>query len=89
MHIEPHPITHIIKQQILVYVECTSNTEFKDNFAPELVGKNTTASLMTILLDKVGFLSITVLFICKYCTKNSVAAYFCIQKPSAQVCCLT
>ncbi len=35
MNIEPHPITHIIKQQILVYVE------FKDKFAAESVGNNT------------------------------------------------
>ena len=52
MHIEPHPITHIIKQRILVYVECNSNTDVK---AQKLVGKNTSA-LLTILLDKVGFL---------------------------------
>ena len=52
MHIEPHPTTHIIKQRTLVYVECNSNTEFK---AQNFVGKNTRA-LLTILLDKVGFL---------------------------------
>ena len=29
MRIEPHPITHIIKQRVLVYVECNSDNEFK------------------------------------------------------------
>jgi len=55
-HIGPHPTTHINKQKILVYAECNSNTEFKDKFAPELVGKNTMALLTTMLLNKVGFL---------------------------------
>jgi hypothetical protein len=56
MHIQPYPTTQAIKQQILVYAECNSSTEFKDKFAPDLVGKNTMAPLMTFLLNKVGFL---------------------------------
>ena len=43
-----------------------ANTEFNDDFARELVGKNTMAPLMTIVLDNVGVCFITVLFVCKY-----------------------
>ena len=82
MHIEPHPITHIIKQRVLVYVEGNSDTEFK---AQQVFVKDT-GVLLTILLAKVGFLS-------HRCTvasyRNSIAANIYIQKLSAQVSCLT
>ena len=45
-----------LKQQILVYAECTSDSEFKCKFAPDLVGKNSVPPLMTTLLNKVGLL---------------------------------
>ncbi len=56
MHVQPYPSTHIIKQQILMYAECTSDSEFKGKFAPDLVGKNSVPPLMTFLLNKVGVL---------------------------------
>ncbi|DBA98306.1 TPA: hypothetical protein ACH3X1_001226 [Trebouxia sp. C0004] len=52
MHVQPYPSTQTIKQQILVYAECTSDSEFKSKFAPDLVGKNSVPSLMTSLLNK-------------------------------------
>lgn len=52
MHVPPYSSTQIIKQQILVYAECTSDSEFKGKFAPDLVGKNSVPPLMTSLLNK-------------------------------------
>ncbi|DBA98247.1 TPA: hypothetical protein ACH3X1_001171 [Trebouxia sp. C0004] len=52
MHVQPCPSTQTIKQQTLVYAECTSDSEFKGKFAPDLVGKNSVPSLMTSLLNK-------------------------------------
>jgi len=79
-HIEPYPTTHIIKQKILVYAECNSNTEFEDKFAPELVGKNTMAPLPTMLLNKVGVF-VPPLYCSSASTRNSIAANVCIHKP--------
>ncbi len=97
MHIEPYPATHIIKQRILVHAECNPNTEFKDKFAPDLIGKNTMAPLMTSLLNKCWNKNPTLLkgmvisgaivfFPTLYCliasTRNSIAADICIHNSS-------
>ncbi len=52
MHVQPYPSTQTIKQQIHVYAECTSDSEFKGKFAPDLVGENSVPTL----LNKVGVL---------------------------------
>ncbi|DBB04416.1 TPA: hypothetical protein ACH3X1_012898 [Trebouxia sp. C0004] len=52
MHVQPYPSTQPIKQQILAYAECTSDSEFKGKSAPDLVVKNSVPSLMQSLLNK-------------------------------------
>ncbi|DBA77814.1 TPA: hypothetical protein ACH3X1_009171 [Trebouxia sp. C0004] len=39
MHVQPYPSTQTIKQQTLVYAECTSDSEFKGKFAPDLANR--------------------------------------------------
>jgi len=77
MHIQPYPTTQAIKQQILVYAECNSSTEFKDKFAPDLVGKNTIAPLMTFVLNKAGVVVPTLY--CSIASTKKLAAG-CIHK---------
>ncbi|DBA98092.1 TPA: hypothetical protein ACH3X1_014713 [Trebouxia sp. C0004] len=57
MHVQPYPSTQTIKQEILVYAECTSDSEFKGKFAPDLVGNNSVPSLMTSPLNKANYFS--------------------------------
>ena len=53
MRLEPFPPTRLIKQQILVYAECTSDTQFVEKYDPGARAQGRQPQLMTDLMVKV------------------------------------